>query len=235
MGGKWRLSVPTKTRIEVLFFKTHPEGHRTRFRSISHPRSLTIFYGTKTRNRENLSAEKRYAETSTWYRTQHLKLGKPLPPVWLCGPLDCSLLGSVCGILQARILERVAVPFWHLPDAGIELGISEFQVDFFFTSWTTREALKDIYFILFIWLHGVFIEVCRIFDLCCCIWDLVPRPGIKPGPPPLGAWSFSHWAREVPFLSHVQLFVTSWTVAPKTPLSMGLLQAIALKGRIWNQ
>ena len=30
----------------------------------------------------------------------------------LCDPMDCSLLGfSVLGILQARILERVAIPF----------------------------------------------------------------------------------------------------------------------------
>ena len=26
-----------------------------------------------------------------------------------------------------------------------------------------------------------------------CVWDPVPRPGIEPGPPALGAWSLSHW------------------------------------------
>ena len=33
-----------------------------------------------------------------------------------------------------------------------------------------------------------------------CVWDLVPRPGIEPRPPPaLGAWSLTHWTtREVP-------------------------------------
>ena len=25
------------------------------------------------------------------------------------------------------------------------------------------------------------------------MWDLVPRPGIKPRPPELGVWSLSHW------------------------------------------
>ena len=37
-------------------------------------------------------------------------------------PMDCSLLGSsVHGILQARILERVAISFSRdLPDPGIE-------------------------------------------------------------------------------------------------------------------
>ena len=27
----------------------------------------------------------------------------------------------------------------------------------------------------------------------CSMWDLVLWPGIKPGPPALGAWSLSHW------------------------------------------
>ena len=40
---------------------------------------------------------------------------------------------------------------------------------------------------------------CGIFN--CSMWDLVPRPGIKPGPPALGTWSLSHWtAREVFFV-----------------------------------
>ena len=35
--------------------------------------------------------------------------------------------------------------------------------------------------------------------LRCSMWDLVPQPGIKPGPPALGAESLSHWTtREVP-------------------------------------
>ena len=28
--------------------------------------------------------------------------------------------------------------------------------------------------------------------LCCCIWDLVPSPGIKPGAPALGVLTLSH-------------------------------------------
>ena len=43
----------------------------------------------------------------------------------LCDPMECSLPGSsVCGILQARILERVAIPFSRdLPDPGIKQGL----------------------------------------------------------------------------------------------------------------
>ena len=40
----------------------------------------------------------------------------------LCDPMDCSLPGSsVLGMFQARILERVAIPFSRdLSDPGIE-------------------------------------------------------------------------------------------------------------------
>ena len=39
----------------------------------------------------------------------------------LCDPMDCSLTPLSTRILQARILEWVAIPFsWDLPDPGIE-------------------------------------------------------------------------------------------------------------------
>ena len=42
----------------------------------------------------------------------------------LCDPMDCSPPGSsVYGILQARILDRVDIPFSNLPDPGIEPGL----------------------------------------------------------------------------------------------------------------
>ena len=48
-----------------------------------------------------------------------------------CDPMDCSPPGpSVNGILQARILEWVAIPFFrNLPDPGIEPGSSALQAD----------------------------------------------------------------------------------------------------------
>ena len=40
---------------------------------------------------------------------------------------------------------------------------------------------------------------CSMQTLSCDTWDRVPRPGIKPGPPVLGAWSRNHWTtREIP-------------------------------------
>ena len=50
----------------------------------------------------------------------------------LCDPMDCSLPGSsVTGILQARMLEWVAMPFskGHLPDPGIEPRSPAIKVD----------------------------------------------------------------------------------------------------------
>ena len=54
-----------------------------------------------------------------------------------------------------------------------------------------------IYIYLFIWLCWVLVAACGIFS--CCMWDLIPWPGIEPRPPTLGARSLSHWTtREVP-------------------------------------
>ena len=56
----------------------------------------------------------------------------PSPPT-LCHPMDCSLPGSsVHGILQARILEWVAIPFsGDLPNLGIEPRSPALQADSF--------------------------------------------------------------------------------------------------------
>ena len=59
----------------------------------------------------------------------------------LCNPMDCSLPGSsVLGILQARILEWVAIPF----SRGSSRSRDQTQVSYiaggFFTNLATREA-----------------------------------------------------------------------------------------------
>ena len=60
----------------------------------------------------------------------------------LCDPMDGSPpCSSVHGILQARLLEWVAISFSRdLPDPGIELGSPALQADFFFISLATRET-----------------------------------------------------------------------------------------------
>jgi len=59
--------------------------------------------------------------------------------------MDCSLPGSsVHGILQARILEWVALAFsrvYSRPRDQIQVSCT---ADIFFTGWATREALYSI-------------------------------------------------------------------------------------------
>ena len=48
----------------------------------------------------------------------------------LCDPMDCSLLGSsVHGLLQARMLEWVAMPSRGFSDPGIEPRSPSLQAD----------------------------------------------------------------------------------------------------------
>ena len=61
----------------------------------------------------------------------------------LCSPMDCSTAGSsVHGILQARMLEWVAISPGDLSDPGIEPGSSTFQADSLPTA--TREEMDKI-------------------------------------------------------------------------------------------
>ena len=75
-----------------------------------------------------------------------VKVLVPQSSLTLCDPVDYSLPGSsVLGILQARILEWVAVPFSrrsYWPRDGTRVSCI---VGRFFTIWATREA----YFLLF--------------------------------------------------------------------------------------
>ena len=60
---------------------------------------------------------------------------------------------------------------------------------------------------------------CSMRILSCGMWHLVPRPGIEPWSPALGAWILTHWTtREVPDLVILKLsgslhhFETIWKV-----------------------
>ena len=76
--------------------------------------------------------------------------------VWLCNPMDCSLIGSsVHGILQARILEWVAILFsrgssWLRDWARISCIAGRF-----FAVWATREAQ---YMYTYSWFTSLYIE-----------------------------------------------------------------------------
>ena len=64
----------------------------------------------------------------------------------LCYPMDCSLLGfCVHGILLARILEWIAVPFSRvLPDLGIEPRSSALWADSLLTEPLAKPLVKEI-------------------------------------------------------------------------------------------
>ena len=63
---------------------------------------------------------------------------------------------------------------------------------------------KNTYMYVFIWLLQALVAAHRIFSfgmwtLSCGMWDLVPWPGIQPGPPALRVLSLSHGTtREIP-------------------------------------
>ena len=123
------------------------------------------------------------------------------PTLW--DPMDCSLPGSsVHGIFPI-----VAVPI-YIPTSGVSLFFTFSPAlvifDFLFivivtgVSWyLTIFFLQSLFsFYLCIWLCQVLVATWRIFSCGLwtpSMWDLVPWPGIEPGPPALGAWSLSHW------------------------------------------
>ena len=49
-----------------------------------------------------------------------------------------------------------------------------------------------------------------VLGLSCSMWDLVPWPGIEPVPPPLGAWSLSHWTTREVLPSCVYNQISEW-------------------------
>ena len=61
----------------------------------------------------------------------------------LCDPMDCSLPGSsVHGILQARIMEWVAIPFSRRSSQPRDRTQASHIAGRFFTVWATRESLN---------------------------------------------------------------------------------------------
>ena len=135
--------------------------------------------------------------------------------------MDCSLPGSsVHGILQARILKWVAIPF----SRGSSQARNQTRVSYiagrFFTNWAMREALCNLL-------------AAKSLQLYLILCD--PIDGSPPGSPVPGilqartlewvAISFSNawkWKVKVKSLSRVQPSVTAWTAAFQAPPSMRL-------------
>ena len=127
----------------------------------------------------------------------------------LCDPTDCSPpSSSVHGILQARILEWVVIPF----SRGSSQPRDRTQVSSisgrFFTIWATREAQSLLTCMLSYSVQPYGLQPAKLL----CPWDLpgrkywsrlpfpppgdLPDPGIKPTSPvsPVFALILYHWA-----------------------------------------
>ena len=104
----------------------------------------------------------------------------------LCDPMDCSLPGSsVHGILQARILEWVAIPFFRGSSQPRDWTQVSCIAGGFFTIWATRvlshSAVSLLKFLGFFasmknTVIGIFVHV----SLCIVLllWESVPGVGI---------------------------------------------------------
>ena len=138
--------------------------------------------------------------------------------------MDCSPPGSsVHGILQATLLEWVAMP----SSRGSSWLMDWTQVSCiaggFFTVWATREA------------HCILAAAAAAKSLQLCLTLCNPVDGSLSGSSVLGilqartlewvAIAFSNawkWKVKVKSLSGVQLLVTPWTAAYQAPPSMGV-------------
>ena len=76
----------------------------------------------------------------------------------LCDPVDCSLPGSsVHGILQARILEWVAIPFSRGSSwSRDQTWVSCFASRFFTVAWATSDRHKCVYVFICIYTQRIF-------------------------------------------------------------------------------
>ena len=139
----------------------------------------------------------------------------------LSDPMDCSLPGSsVHGILQARILEWVAISFRG----------SSWPRDW---TWVSSIAGRFFYHLSH-WVSSMYYAAAaaELLQLCPTLCD--PIDGSPPGSPIYGilqarilewvAISFSNawkWKVKVKSPSRVRLLATPWTAAHQAPPSMG--------------
>ena len=72
------------------------------------------------------------------------KGSQSLSPVWLCDPTDCSLpVSFVHGILQARILECIAIPSSRRSSQSGDWTLVSSIAGRFFTIWATGKSYEN--------------------------------------------------------------------------------------------
>ena len=151
----------------------------------------------------------------------------------LCDPVDCSLPGfSVHGILQARVLEWVAISFSRGSSRPRDQTLVSCIAGRRFNLWATREALmeKNLYLYKYVYI---------IESLCCTpqintLWiKYISRKILqnqltaqqREKKKWCSGWGArkekNHWFKNT-LCSVAQLDTIPWTVAHQAPLSMGL-------------
>ena len=135
----------------------------------------------------------------------------------LCDPMDCSLPGSsVHGILQARILEWVAISSSRgssRPRDQTHISYVSCIADEFFIHWAIREALLcsiDIQFTLFGTVsHKLFFSHMLLLSHFSCVWLCVtPQTAAHQAPPSPGFSRQEHW-RGLPLPSPMHACILS--------------------------
>ena len=107
---------------------------------VTHPNSWKHFLHDSLLSTPGLPSFMLVWSHSSDMNTQHVCVLVTQLCLTLCNPLDCSPPGSyVHGILRARILEWVAVPFFRGSQPWDRTQISRIAGEFF-TDWATREA-----------------------------------------------------------------------------------------------
>ena len=200
---------PIKSYKGLLFGLWHPGvkggGREARARTHLRKRKTLGSWGERGAKSEKL-AHLRLRQVLVW-----LHFVAQLCPT-LCNPMDYSLPGSsVREILQARIL-KPCLPPGELPNPGLNPGLLHCRLTLYRPS---HQASKlGTYFKCrvitrksrFLW-YGMIITVAisavacssEIFEMCLKLFYLF-------------YFSIRKW-KKVKSLSHVQLFVTPWTVA----------------------
>ena len=105
--------------------------------------------------------------------------------------------------LREFLSNGFSFPFWSNMQGCLLRGWKGLQITekvwnrffFFLRTLTPVFFLKKSFLFIYLVVPGL---SCGTWTLNHNMWDLVPWPGIEPGPPALGAWNLSHWTtREV--------------------------------------
>ena len=146
--------------------------------------------------------------------------------------MDCNPPGSsVYGILQARMLEWVAIPFSRGSSQPRNRTRVSCFAGRFFIVWATRDWISfNVIMTIWFWSYQSKIGLAKMRQFCEDEEDNNGKWGRKVSRNKwrqyeeekmcLQVWLLAKWS-EVKWLSHVQLFATPWTVAYYAPLSMG--------------